>query len=302
MKKKWLSNLVLPLLVALLSATSSANQITVTHSLGTTTLDKTPTRIVVLGMDSLDVLDRLGIEPIGVVKSPMPAYLSKYQDSKYTPVGSLFEPDFEAIYNLKPDLIIVSNRSSTSFEELEKIAPSVLFISDWYNYWETTQDAWRMLGKIFSKQEQIEQHISAISSEIETIRSKTKGQKALTVLQSGGKISTFGAKSRYSSIYKLFGFSEAVDSVDATRHGQLISYEFIAETNPDYLLVLDRDRAIGRSDSINREEFDNPLINPLPVYKNDRIGFLTPAAWYISSSGITATELMVSDINRALSN
>ncbi|MDA7746797.1 ABC transporter substrate-binding protein, partial [Psychromonas sp.] len=120
-----------------------AKAITVSHPMGETQLPAIPERVVVLGMDSLDALDALGIEPVGVVKSPLPAYLEKYKSDKYQSVGSLFEPDFEAIYTLKPDLIIVSNRSSRSFEALSNIAPTVLFMAETANYWETTTDAWR---------------------------------------------------------------------------------------------------------------------------------------------------------------
>ncbi|MEF1291336.1 ABC transporter substrate-binding protein, partial [Vibrio sp. M260118] len=112
--------------VALLSHSVVAQSLTVEHPMGKTTLEAEPKRVVVLGMDTLDVLDNLNIEPVGVVKSPMPSYLNKYQDDKYTAAGSLFEPDFETIFTLKPDLIIASNRSSESYDELSKIAPTVV--------------------------------------------------------------------------------------------------------------------------------------------------------------------------------
>ena len=38
--------------------------------------------------------------------------LSKYEDAKYANVGSLKEPDFEAIHALKPDVIFISGRQA----------------------------------------------------------------------------------------------------------------------------------------------------------------------------------------------
>ncbi len=75
---------------------------TINHAMGTVEIDGVPQRVVVLGQGSLDVLDRLGVEPVGVVKSLMPDYLAKtYQDDKYIAVGTVKEPDYEAIFYRK---------------------------------------------------------------------------------------------------------------------------------------------------------------------------------------------------------
>ncbi len=278
--------------------TANAKQITIEHPLGKTTLTQSPKRVVVLGMDTLDVLDKLNIEPIGVVKAPMPDYLSKYQDDKYQAVGSLFEPDFEKIFSLKPDLILVSNRSSPKYAELSKIAPSVVFMADAKDYWGTTQAQWQMIGKIFDKQAEVDAIIGKMQKQIDDIRSKTFGSQytALTVMTNGGNISAFGAQSRYRAIYDMFGFSEAGKSTKSSRHGEVISFEYIAKVNPNFMLVLDRDHAIGKSSPSAKEKFDNALINKLDVFKNNRIAFLNSQAWYISASGIHATQIMIDDL------
>jgi iron complex transport system substrate-binding protein len=283
----------------MLSQVCLANTITVSHPMGETQLQTMPKRVVVLGMDSLDSLDALGIEPVGVVKSPMPPYLSKYQSDKYQSVGSLFEPDFEAIYMLKPDLIIVSNRSSKSFEALSKIAPTVLFMADSTDFWQTTVDAWRMLATIFEKQAQVETLIAKQQSQIDQIRKRnqTQGSQALVVMRNGTNLTTFGAMSRYGVIFNLFGFEEAVNNVANHQHGDLISFEYITQVNPQYMLVLDRDAAIGKTSQSAKQSFDNALINKLSVYQNDDIHYLNSHAWYISASGIQATQIMIDDID-----
>ncbi|MGF1696085.1 siderophore ABC transporter substrate-binding protein [Vibrio lamellibrachiae] len=286
----------------LLSQFTAAETITVKHLMGETQVETKPERVVVLGMDSLDVLDKLGIEPIGVVKSPMPPYLTKFQDERFKTVGSLFEPDFETIFTLNPDLIIVSNRSSGSISELEKIAPTVLFMADSKHYWETTQQAWRMIGDIFEKQEQVESIIRDQQEQIDAIHAKVTADKAdaLVVMVSGGNLTTFGAKSRYGAIYSLFGFSESYGNSETYQHGDAISYEYITKVNPQYMLVLDRDAAIGQSKATAKEQFDNPLVNKLPVYRNDKISYLDSHAWYISASGIQANQKMIDDIQSVL--
>lgn len=296
---------VKPWLVAALMAVSfiaNSKTITVEHALGTTQLDTKPERVVVLGMDTLDILDYLDIEPIGVVKAPIPSYLTDYQDDKYISVGTLHEPDFETIFTLKPDLIIASNRSSTAYEELSKIAPTVVFMADAQKFWQTTQQGWRMFGQIFEIEQKVESLISKTEEKIDAVKVKTeaKDATALMVMTNGGNVTTFGSGSRYNAIFDEFGFKQLVHNDKALAHGELISFEFISQANPDYILLMDRDKAIGRTSGEAKQDFYNALVGQTNAAKNDRITELDSQAWYISASGITATNIMIEDMNRAL--
>ncbi len=295
--KMWLATVSLAV-----SFIANSQTITVKHPLGATTLETQPERVVVLGMDSLDVLDYLNIKPVGVVKSPIPNYLTQYQDPQYTDVGTLHEPNFEAIFSLKPDLIVVSNRSSPSYQELSKIAPTVVFMPDSQRFWQTTVEGWRMFGQIFEADTKVDQIIAQTSQQIETVRTKalTKQATALMVMTNGGNVTTFGAGSRYHAIFSEFGFKQLVYNDKNLAHGELISYEFIAQANPEYLLVMDRDKAIGRDSGEAMRGFNNALIEQTRAAINHRITVLNPQAWYISAGGMTATQIMVSDMNRAL--
>jgi len=285
-----------------MSCSISAKTIDVEHPMGSTTLETKPERVIVLGMDTLDVLDSLDIEPIGVVKAPMPKYLNKYQDDKYPAVGSLFEPDFETIFTLKPDLIIASNRSSESYQELSKIAPTVVFMADSNDYWNTTQNAWRMIGEIFEKQAHVEKVIEHKQKQINAIQdvASSNSTEVMLVMTNGGKLATFGSNSRYSAIYSLFGFNEAVANDADKNHGDLISYEYIAKANPEHLLILDRDQAIGRPSGEAFKKLDNPLIAKTKAAKSGDIYYLNPHAWYISASGIKATQFMIDDMKQVI--
>src|SRR5690625_4077434 len=65
------------------SADSTTNSeesstITVHHELGETEVQKNPEKVVVFDFGSLDSLDKLGVEVIGVPQGNTPAYLDKY--------------------------------------------------------------------------------------------------------------------------------------------------------------------------------------------------------------------------------
>src|SRR5690606_41003609 len=58
-------------------------------------------------------------------------------------------------------------------------------------------------------------------------------------------ISAYGPGSRFGILHDTLGVAPAVEDVEAATHGEAISFEFILETNPDWLFVVDRDAATG---------------------------------------------------------
>lgn len=296
-------------LVALLSlatfTAANAETITIEHRMGKTEINGIPERVVVIGLGTLDAVDALGIEPVAVSQTlpQAPAYLEKYKDEKYANAGSLSEPNFETIYMQKPDVIVIGPRSAENFAELSKIAPTVVFAADnKKGYWAETQEQWRNLGKIFGKEDWVEQKINALDKEFKAISdyNHAEGNDALTIMSSGGKLTSFGADSRFSAIYADFGFKESVKGIKASNHGDLVSFEFIREADPKILLVIDRDALINPAESQTRKQFDNDLIKATQAYKNNRMTYLDLNAWYLSMSGITATEQMISDIKNSI--
>lgn len=281
-----------------------ANTLTMKHALGTIELSATPQRVVVIGAGPLDVLDVFGIKPVGVPKSStLPAYLEQYKDKQYANVGSYFEPDYEAIFTLKPDLILIGPRSASNYEKLSKIAPTYLYqIEKNAGYWQSTQQQWENMGELFDRREQVKTLIQQTNQNIKRIHDYTQQHKlnALTVMASGGNVTTFGSRSRFSAIYQEFGFLEATKSLAEKTHGDLISYEFIRDKNPQTLFILDRDKLENKGTSHTAKNFDNPLVQSTNAYQHQRIITLNLDAWYLSIAGMTATKLMIADINNVI--
>ncbi|UTV28818.1 siderophore ABC transporter substrate-binding protein [Photobacterium atrarenae] len=292
------------LLSCFISMPALADSVTIEHRMGKTVIDETPKRVVVLGMGALDAVDQFGIDPVAVNKvAQLPAYLQKYKGAEYAAAGSLFEPDFETIYMQKPDLIVAGARAAASYDELSKIAPTIVFAAENdQGYWESTKAQWRNLGKVFDIEAKVEQKIDALDADFKAIRDYNQKHEinALTVMSSGGNITTFGAQSRFSAIYKDFGFKEAVKSIKTSNHGDLISYEYIRKADPQTLLIIDRDKLVNKGESTTRQDFENDLIKATQAYQNNKMTFLDLNAWYISISGVTATEQMIRDMKQSI--
>lgn len=284
---------------------ASAKTITLEHIMGSTTVETSPQRVVVIGMGALDAVDALGVKPVAVSKGgTFPPYLSKYDDKQYASAGTIFEPDFESIYTQKPDLIIVGPRSSKQFKELSKIAPTFVFaVENGSDYWKHTQALWQDLGEIFDKQDLVNQKIDKLNHRFAAIKNYNQqhNMDALMLMSSGGNIASFGEGSRYSVLFQDFGFKPSLEIKDKKSektggHGQLVSYEVVSQENPSTLLILDRDKLVNKGKSTTRQDFDNDLVKSTNAYKQQRMIYLDIPAWYVASSGITATETMVNDI------
>ena len=98
--------------------------ITVTHEYGETPVKEEPKNVVVFDFGILDALDYMGVEVTGLPRSgSLPAHLSKFESDEYANAGSLKEPDLEAVYEMNPDLIIISGRQADYYEELNEYPP-----------------------------------------------------------------------------------------------------------------------------------------------------------------------------------
>lgn len=271
--------------------------VTVTHELGEAIVPRNPERVIVFDYATLDSLDVMGIEVIGLPKSNIPAFLEKFKDDKYEDVGTLFEPDFEKIYELKPDVIFVSGRQAEVYEELAKIAPTVYLTVDGSKYMDSVTENLTILGEIFNKQDVVKEELTKINDKMKELNEKvtTEGKNALVVLANDGNISAFGVDSRFGVVYSDFGFTPVDESIQVVNHGQSISFEYILEKNPDYILIVDRAATTGGSVSAE-QLFNNQIVKQTEAYKNEKIIYLSSQEWYVASGGITGTLTMIQDL------
>lgn len=283
-------------------AGAQAVTIDVQHELGTTTVPVNPKQVVVFDFGVLDSLDTLGIDVIGLPKGTVPAYLSKYAADKYVNVGTLQEPDFEVINALKPDLIIISGRTSAHYEELSRLAPTVYMAADFNDYLASVQANLRTLGDIFSVQDAVEAELSRLDAAIQQVRTASAGKNALVLLTTGGRANAYGPGSRYGFIHHEFGFAPVDDSIAASTHGQVISWEYVLVRDPDYLFVIDRDAVVsGGAGQTARQVVENELVRLTKAYNGGNIVYLEPSYWYLSGGGLQSLAMMIADIQQALS-
>ncbi|MCD2501992.1 siderophore ABC transporter substrate-binding protein [Clostridium sp. NSJ-145] len=275
--------------------------ITITHELGETPVTTNPQKVVVFDYGILDALDSLGVNVTGVVQSGLPDYLTKYAGEEYSSIGTLKEPDMEAIFALTPDLIIISGRQADYYEELNKIAPTIHLGIDNADYLGSFKNNMDILGQIFGKEKEVSSKVEEIEKAIAELNAKVteKNINGLITLANDGAFSVYGQESRFGIIHKEFGVTPVDTTIDAGTHGQKATFEYVAEKNPQYLFVVDRAAVTGGNTSA-KELFDNELVARTDAYKNDNIVYLDPTIWYTSVGGFTSTLKMVEEVDAAI--
>lgn len=284
------------------ASAGSAETVTISHALGDTVVPRNPATVVVFDYSALDTLDQLGIPVVAVPQETLPPFLEKYRGEGIENAGSLFEPDYEKINQLQPDLIIAGERTAAVYAELSELAPTIVVTVDRANLLESYKAQITNLGVIFGKEAVVAERLAAIDAAVTAVQeaAAASGKNALIVMTSGGAVTAFGPGSRFGMIHDLLGVTPVVEDIEAATHGDAISFEFILEHNPDILFVIDRDTAIGQGTEAAEAVLDNDLMRQTKAWMNDDIVYLDGTRWYLANTGLSTFADMVAEVAAAL--
>jgi iron complex transport system substrate-binding protein len=279
-----------------------AQEMTIEHAQGATVLPARPTKVLTFDLASLDILDALGVDVAGVPSSNIPDYLGKYRDQKYLKIGTLFQPDYEAVHAARPDLIIVAGRSAPAYRELAKIAPTIDLTLKPGNFMAGVKQNTQTLGRVFGKEKEASTLVARLDASVAKVReiAKTTG-KALIVMTNGGKVTAYGKGSRFGWVHDDLGIEPAVSDLESATHGEAISFEFLLQTNPDWLFVLDRDSVVGHAGASARQTLDNELVAATTAAQRNQIVYVDSTRWYLVGGGINALQDSVDQLADTLS-
>lgn len=275
--------------------TSSEQSITIEHLKGTASINGEVNKVAVFDFGFLDTMKVMGIETeLALPVSSLPDYLSEYENA--VNAGGIKEPDLEALYTFKPDVIIVSGRQSDYYEELNKIAPTIYVEVNAETYLEDVKKNTEIAAKIFNAEDAADKAIKDLETQVEEAKATvgSTDQKALILLTNDGNISAYGAGSRFGLIHDLLGIPTADSAITVSTHGQSVNYEYIAKINPDILYVVDRTQVVGGTTTANAT-LDNDLVKQTNAYQNQQIINLTPDYWYLSSGGLLSVTEMIKE-------
>lgn len=283
------------------SSSQVAKTVTITDANGQLEVPKNPQKVVVFDNSALDTMNQLGLgeRVVGAATSNLPGFLKGFE--KVAAAGGIKEPDLEKINALQPDLIVISGRQADFQQELSKIAPTVYFSTDNSQPWQSIQQQVNTIATIFGKEQAAETALGNLQKRITSVKEQAQksGKKALVLLANEGSLSAYGAGSRFGIIHTDFGFAQVDENIEASTHGQSVSFEYVLEKNPEVIFVVDRTKAIG-GDSSKNNIAENELVKQTTAGLNNQVIQLDPAVWYLAGSGLESLEIMLDDVEKAL--
>ncbi|MEG9248963.1 siderophore ABC transporter substrate-binding protein [Arthrobacter sp. Soc17.1.1.1] len=280
---------------------AAASTVSVEHAQGTTEVPVDPETVFTFDLGALDTLDALGVDVAGVPQGTLPAQLSAYEGGDTTNIGSMKEPDFEAIAAAAPDLIIISGRVADSYDELAEIAPTIDLSVDAADPIASFTEHTESLGRIFGAEDEVAERLAALDARIsETRDAAASAGTGLVLMTSAGEVTAYGAGSRFGLIHDVLGVKPAAEVKSEGTHGEAVSFEYIAEIDPAHLFVIDRDAAVGEAGAAGSAVLDNELVNGTEAARNDDVTYLDSASWYLIGYGLNNLDAMVSAVNEAV--
>jgi iron complex transport system substrate-binding protein len=280
------------------SAKTEDTSYTVEHAMGSTTIEKTPEKVVILTNEGTEALLALGVTPVGAVQSwtGNPWYDHIADEMKDVEVVGLeSEVNVEAIAALQPDLIIGNKmRQEAIYEQLSAIAPTV-FAEDLRGNWKHN---FELYAKALNQEDKGKEVIAEYDARINDLKEQLGDKlnmKVSMVRFMAGDVRIYQKDSFSGVILDQLGFarpeSQNVDEFaikGATKEqmplmdGDILFY-FTYETGDD------------AASKLEKEWLEDPLFKNLEVAKKGEVHKVDDVIWN-TAGGVHAAHLMLDDI------
>lgn len=287
------------------SAAQAASTITVEDNYGSVEIAVPVDKVVALDNRSFQILDQWGVDlvaaPIGLIPDTIPNYKN---NTNIVDLGSHREPDLEALTAAAPDLIINGQRFSQHYEDIKKLNPNTPMVDfeprEEKNLDEELKRQVTALGEIFGKQEEAKKINDDFDAALNRAKKAYNGSdKVMAVNVSSGEIGYIGpgVGRTFGPVFDMLELTPALEVKDSSSNheGDDISVEAIAQSNPDWIFVLDRDAAVAEKGEtvVPAKEIisDSAPLKNTKALKEDHVVY-APADTYTNESIITYTVIL----------
>ncbi|PLR79398.1 iron siderophore-binding protein [Bacillus sp. V3-13] len=283
---------------------------TVEHAMGSTTIEKTPKRVVILTNEGTEALLALGVKPVGAVQSwlgdPWYDHIKKDMDGAEV-VGVEHEVNLEKVAALKPDLIIGNKlRQEAVYSQLNAIAPTI--------FSETLRGDWKENFKLYAKalnqEEKGNKVLNEFDKHVEELKQKLGdkvNQEVSVVRFMAGKSRIYYTDSFSGVIFDQLGFKRASQQQELftpdNKLGNLaieVGKEVIPKMDGDILFYFTYAPKGDQAALDTAKEWTNdPLWKNLNAVKSGNAHEVSDAIWN-TAGGVIAANLMLDDLENYL--
>ncbi len=274
------------------------------HLKGIAKVPLRPQRVVALSAAYIDHLLTIGEKPVGVNTEEryggdyLP-YLADQLEGVAT-VGSAEAPNLEAILQLDPDVILVESRTAeATYDQLNKIAPTVVLGSEWKDY-DEDPDFWTedllKIAQMYGKTDLAEQKIAELAQkmpEVKALVEKSDHHK-LAYLRVRNKMFQIYPQNGHPTnalLYHDLGFEPS--AITPAEQREDLSLEGLADLDADQL-ILEVDPNGG--DFLTAAQ-DSSLWKQVPAIKQGH-AYTTDSFWLFKGWGVLGRTQIVEDVRK----
>ena len=280
---------------------AAGNTTQVTDARGTVDVPASPQHVVATDNRIFQTLQAWDVKLAAAPKKLIPGSNPYKKDDAIVDLGNHREPNLEAIVATKPDLILNGQRFAQHYDAIKKLTPDAALvdtdISPDKPLDEELKRQTTLLGDIFGKQDEAKQLIADFDAAIKRVKDVNTSDKFMAVITSGGEINYAapGKGRTLGPVFEILGLTPALETNGSSDHtGDDISVEAIAQSNPDWILVMDRDAAVSANKGekytpANELLKDSAALKNVTAVKKNQIVYM-PQDTYLDESIQTYTK------------
>ncbi len=268
---------------------AAAETRTVEHAMGTTEITGTPERVVVLDTGELDSAVALDVKPVGAVEAiagtGFPEYLAEEVEG-VEKVGTIEQPNIEAIAALEPDLILSSEiRHEAIYDQLSRIAPTVFTEEVGVTWKENFQKHAEALG-MSDKAEQLQaEYDESVSSLQESLGDDAP---TVSVVRSVGDEVRIYLKGNFIGTILEDAGLERPQPQDSKEFSETATVERIPDLDADVMFL----SRYGDDHRLLNRLIDNRLWSRLDVVETDRVYEVPDDLWFLGIGNFAARQIV----------
>ena len=224
--------------------------------------------VVASSVAIVEILDAMNIPMVGV---PTSSYTLPESVADATEIGNPMSPDMEVITSLEPDYIISVNSLEADLGDQFKATGATTYFADLSSY-EGLKTTITDLGALFGTEDAASAVIAGLEEKEANVEVEVEGKEAPTVSIIFGAGDSFMAASDSTYVGNLVRLAGGVNVVtDAPSGFSPIDMEYLAEQNPDYILLMAHANPEESLKALQNEFDTNEAWQNFDAVTNDRV-------------------------------
>ena len=287
---------------AFLPSLAQAQQRTLETAYGPVTVKDEIQRVITLDEGALDTVLALGMQPVGSVAArggnELPKYLQKHA-SGVPIVGVTREPNLEAIFSQRPDLILASpGLEKRVYDVLSKMAPTIVPSTPSTAPWAERN---ALYVSALGKEAEMEQLVAEVEKRIESLRSRIEPGQTFSVVrwmpQGPMAMSSKLITGQLLTALGLEG-TKLANNLGERPHSDILSLENLGSVDADWMFLATLNE---QGDATLATASQQPAFTRLNAARNDQAVPVDGQVWS-SGTGVLAAERILDDIERIILN